>query len=281
MAIPAKVADRIRAALKRFQPILEAAKARDVNESDTVVLVTDLLQEMFGYDKYSEITSEHMIRSTFCDLAVNLDGSLAFLLEVKAIGYDLKDSHVRQAIDYAANKGCEWVCLTNGVTWRAYRVTFGKPIGFEVVVEFDLLKISPRDSKQVGLLALLSKEGWQKARIGDYHSHRQALSKFAIAAIILDDAVLGVVRRKLRHASKGLKVSIDEIRGVITSDVIKRDVIEGDQAQAAQRLVARGRRSAKRKSEGDAGQAPANSPASARGMFPGIDTEVERDADRV
>jgi hypothetical protein len=247
MAIPTKVADRIRGALKRFQPILEAAKTRDINESDTVVLVTDLLQDMFGYDKYSEITSEHMIRSTFCDLAVNLDGSLAFLIEVKAIGYELKDNHVRQAIDYAANKGCEWVCLTNGTVWRAYRVTFGKPIGYEVVVEFDLLKISGRDSSQVGLLALLSKEGWQKARIGDYHSRRQALSKFAVAAILLDDAVLAVVRRKLRRASKGLKVTADEIRSVITGDVIKREVIEGEQAQAAQRLVARSRRPPKRK----------------------------------
>jgi hypothetical protein len=37
MAVPAKVASRIAAGLKKFQPILEAAKSRDVNESDTVV----------------------------------------------------------------------------------------------------------------------------------------------------------------------------------------------------------------------------------------------------
>ena len=49
--------ERINTGLKRFQPILASAKARDVNESDTVVIVTDLLQEIFGYDKYSEITS--------------------------------------------------------------------------------------------------------------------------------------------------------------------------------------------------------------------------------
>lgn len=249
MAVPSKIADRIRVALKRFQPVLEAAKARDVNESDTVVLVTDLLHEMFGYDKYSEITSEHMIRSTFCDLAVNLDNSLAFLIEVKAIGYELKDNHVRQAIDYAANKGCEWVCLTNGIVWRAYRVTFGKPIGYETVVEIDLLSTSSRDSKQIGLLALLSKEGWRKARIGDYHSHRQALSKFAVAAAILDDSVLSVVRRKLRRASKGLKVSVDEIRSVVTADVIKREVIEGEKAEAAKRAITRAKRGARRKAE--------------------------------
>jgi predicted type IV restriction endonuclease len=113
-----KAVERITAGVKRFQPILASARSRDVNESDTVVIVADLLQEVFGYDKYAEITSEHMIRGTFCDLAVKLDGTLAFLVEVKAIGLELKDHHIKQAVDYAANQGCDWVMLTNGVIWR-------------------------------------------------------------------------------------------------------------------------------------------------------------------
>lgn len=40
-------------------------------------------------------------------LAVHVDGDLAMLLEVKAIGLDLKDQHTKQAVDYAANKGCD------------------------------------------------------------------------------------------------------------------------------------------------------------------------------
>lgn len=103
--LPKKAIERINAGLKRFHPILASAKARDVNESDTVVMVTDLLQELFGYDKYAEISSEHMIRGTFCDLAVKLDGTLALLIEVKAIGLGLKEQYVKQAVDYAANQG--------------------------------------------------------------------------------------------------------------------------------------------------------------------------------
>lgn len=60
--IPSKVESRLQNGLKRFQPVLTSAKSRDVNESDTVIIVTDILQEVFGYDKYSEITSEHAIR---------------------------------------------------------------------------------------------------------------------------------------------------------------------------------------------------------------------------
>jgi hypothetical protein len=105
-------ATRISSALKRFQPILDSARARDANESDTVIIVMDLLSEILGYDKYSEITSEHAIRGTFCDLAIKIDGGLALLIEVKAIGLELRDQHVKQATDYAANQGCEWVALT-------------------------------------------------------------------------------------------------------------------------------------------------------------------------
>src|SRR4026208_2218327 len=112
-AIPKKVVERLVAGIKRFQPILAAAKARDVGESDTVVIVTDMLAEVFGYEKYSEITSEYAIKSTFCDLATKIDGTLQTLIEVKAIGLELKDSHVKQAVDYAANQGVDWVLLTN------------------------------------------------------------------------------------------------------------------------------------------------------------------------
>ena len=66
MSIPAKVAERLAVGLKRFQPVLTSAKTRDVNESDTSMIVTDMLAEVFGYDKYHEITRELCIRGTFC-----------------------------------------------------------------------------------------------------------------------------------------------------------------------------------------------------------------------
>lgn len=259
VAIPAKATDRIRDGLKRFQPILSAAKARDVNESDTVVLVTDMLQYVFGYDKYSEITSEHMIRGTFCDLAVKISGNLAFLLEVKAIGSELKDQHVKQAIDYAANQGVEWVGLTNGSVWRVYKVGFNKPIDFEIVVEFDLLTLSHRDGDAIETLGLLAKEGWQRAHIGEYHSHKQALSKYTLSAILLSEPVLKTVRRQLRVTTPGIKADIEEIKAAIETDVIKREILEGERAANAQRQVKRATRRAKK--EKSMTTEPADGPA--------------------
>ena len=71
---PKKVQQRFTKTITKFQKVLENAKIRDLNESDTVVIITDVLSDVFGYDKYSEVTSELAIRGTFCDLAINLDG---------------------------------------------------------------------------------------------------------------------------------------------------------------------------------------------------------------
>jgi hypothetical protein len=237
--IPAKVQERIVAGIKRFQPILSAAKARDVGESDTVTIITDMLAEIFGYDKYSEITSEHAIRGTFCDLATKIDGQLSMLFEVKAIGLDLKDSHVKQAVDYAANQGTEWVVLTNGGIWRVYKVTFAKPIDHELVIEIDFIALNHKNTKDLEAMYLFCKEGWIKSVLGEFHSQKQALSKFFLSAVLLSEGVLQVIRRELKRLSPDLKVETEEIKTALVSDVLKREVTEGEQAESARRKASR------------------------------------------
>ncbi|HEX8339479.1 MAG TPA: type I restriction enzyme HsdR N-terminal domain-containing protein [Tepidisphaeraceae bacterium] len=100
-----------------------------MSEADTVTLVKDVLSAVMGYDKYTELMSEHSIRGTFCDLAVKINDKLVQLIEVKSAGTPLDDRHVKQAIDYASNQGVEWVLLTNASVWRLYQVIFAKPIG--------------------------------------------------------------------------------------------------------------------------------------------------------
>ena len=89
----------------KFQQVLSIAKDRDVNESDTVSIIKDILAEVFGYDKYLDVTSEFAVRSTYCDLAIKMDNTVEYLIEAKAIGLDLKEGHLRQAIDYGQQRG--------------------------------------------------------------------------------------------------------------------------------------------------------------------------------
>jgi hypothetical protein len=237
--VPTRIVNRLVPQLKRFQPILTAAKSRDVNESDTVILVTDVLADLFGYDKYTEITSEYAIRSTYCDLAIKIDGTLQLLIEVKAIGLDLRDGHARQAVDYAANQGVEWVVLTNGIVWKAYRVAFTKPINQSLVLELDLLSLSTRSAADWERLYLLCREGIVRSLLPEYHIHRQATSRFFLAAILLSEPGLELVRRELRRLSPGIKVQTEEINALLVQDVLKREVVEGDEAEDARRKVQR------------------------------------------
>lgn len=239
MAISRKVAERLVAGLKRFQPILSAAKARDVGESDTVTIVMDMLADVFGYDKYSEITSEFAIRGTYCDLAIKVDGALKTLIEVKAIGLDLKDQHVKQAVDYAANQGVDWVVLTNGIKWRVYHLVFAKPIEQELVVDIDFCALSPRTQTDLETLFLWCKEGWIRSVLTEFHEQRQALSRFFLGAILLTDPVLEVIRRELRRVSPDVRIETGQIKVVLAAEVIKREVMEGDKAVAAQKKIER------------------------------------------
>ncbi|MDO9530403.1 MAG: hypothetical protein Q7J27_14765 [Syntrophales bacterium] len=102
--IPKKAIDRLTKEVGKFQKILTAAKVRDINEADTLKIVTDMLSDIFGFDKYTEITSEYVIKGTYCDIAVKIDDALKYLMEVKAVGIDLKDGHLKQAINYGATR---------------------------------------------------------------------------------------------------------------------------------------------------------------------------------
>jgi hypothetical protein len=237
--VPKRVAERIVAGIKRFQPVLSDARSRDVGESDTVTVVKDMLAEVFGYDKYAELKSEYSIRGTYCDLATKIDGTLQALIEVKAIGLDLKDAHVKQAVDYAANQGVDWVLLTNGVHWRVYHVVFAKPIDHELIVDIDFCALNHRAQSDIETLYLWCKEGWQRSMLGEYRDQRQALSRFFVGAILLTEPMLSVVRRELRRLSPDVRIGLDEIADVVTNEVLKRDVVEWDKAVEAKRKISR------------------------------------------
>lgn len=238
-SIPKKVVERLVTGIKRYQPILAGAKARDVGETDTVTIVKDMLADVFGYDKYSELTSEFAIRGTYCDLAIKLDAQLATLVEVKAIGIELKESHVKQAVDYAANQGVEWVLLTNGIRWCVYHVVFTRPIQQELVVDIDFMLLNPKSDSDLELLYLWCKEGFQRSALGDFHTQKQALSRFFLGAMVLSDTVLEVVRRELRRVSPDVRIDIEQIRTVLVNEVVKREVMEGEKADEARKKISR------------------------------------------
>ena len=247
--IPKKAEARIRTGIKKYRGIIANAKDRDVNESDTVTIITDILAEICGYDKYAEITREYAIRNTYCDLAIKIEDKPIFLIEVKAIGIDLKAKHLRQALGYAANEGIEWVILTNGDHWQAHRVMFEKPIKTEIAFDFSFIETS--DIKELmDYFFLVSKEGVKKSAIDVFHEESQLTSRYMIAATLRTEPVLTAIRRQLRSVSSKIKITTDDILQTLNNQVLKREVTEGEEAIHAKKrlaLVLRSRKKSKSK----------------------------------
>ncbi|MDX1946451.1 MAG: hypothetical protein SFU86_13710 [Pirellulaceae bacterium] len=240
--MPKKVADRIASGLKRLGPIIQQQRTRDVSEADTVTLVKDLLSEVFGYDKYTEVTSEVAIRGTYCDLAVKLDDKLCELVEVKAIGLTLNDRHLKQGVDYGANQGIEWIVLTNAAVWQLHHIIFGKPIDSQLVLEVDLTTLDPKKDADIECLFPFTKEGFRKGAPAELRDLKDATSRYVFAALLLNNESVGnMIRRELRRIVD-VNVSEEEIRRILETDVIKRDALEGPEALDAANLVKRGRR---------------------------------------
>lgn len=248
MAIPKRVQERLVNGMKQFVPVLQQLRDRDVSEADTVTLVKDVLSDVFGYDKYTELTSEYAIRGTRCDLAIKLEGKLVMLIEVKAIGLGLDDKHVKQAVDYAANEGVKWVILTNGVFWRMFEVmTLDGKIDKRLIIELELLTIDYRKESNQDLMFPFTREGFSKGSHMEMRDKQEATSKYLIAALLVNnESVMQVLRRELRRV---VDVAVDEadVLRVLRDEVVKRDSLEGPLAEKAAAKVGRKETQALRK----------------------------------
>lgn len=247
--IPAKVKTRIIEGIKRFKPIVARARDKDVNESDTVAIITDILYEVFGYDKYSDITSEFAIKKTYCDLAIKIGDQPRLLLEAKAAGLNLKEQFIKQAVDYGSNSGVEWVILTNSVQWMVYRIIFGKPVIAELVYDFDFTQINTKKDADLEMIFYLTKEAISKAGksyLDEFHNHKQILNKYTISQVLLSEPVLDAIRKTVKKISADSKSTNEEIYQIISDEIIKRDVLDDEHTVAAKKLVSKALAATKR-----------------------------------
>lgn len=109
----------------------------------------------------------------------------------------------------------------------------------ELVIDIEVCALNPKTQADLEVLFLFCKEGWVKSVLGDYQLQRQALSRFFLGALVLSDSVLEVIRRELRRVSPDVRIEIDQIRTVLSAEVLKREVIDGDKASEARKKIAR------------------------------------------
>ncbi|MCL2381840.1 MAG: type I restriction enzyme HsdR N-terminal domain-containing protein [Treponema sp.] len=238
MNIPSKFTKRVHDNLKKYQEIISGLKKKDANEADTVRVVAGMLECFFGYNRFKEITSEHAIRGTYCDLAIiDARKRIRILIEVKAASSTLNDSHVKQAIDYGANAGVSWVILTNAEKWMLYKIKFGKPISKELVSEFNMLSINARSKKEFEVMYAISKDGQGKSSIDELYAANQAKSKFMVGALLNSEEVHSLIRKNIKKLYGDVKISNEEIASIMVNDIIKREILDSEESKKAKKDI--------------------------------------------
>jgi predicted type IV restriction endonuclease len=149
--------------LKKYVKIFQQAHEQSMNESETSLRVSKFCVDVLGYDIFEDMSREHAVKDRYVDYAVKVDGKVQFFIEVKQAGLALKERHIEQASNYAANAGVRWVLLTNGKNWKIYNLSFDEGIQINLVWSTDILEGDIKDC--ISKLSMLHKKNIKKVRL--------------------------------------------------------------------------------------------------------------------
>jgi len=215
--------ERMKGAIKKFSKPLTDLVARDANEGDTRLLVTDMLCEGFGFDKYSELTTEYRVKGEFADYGIRLDKDLLGFLEVKRVTTRLAAKHLRQVETYAVNEGVEWVILTSGVVWQVYHITGGLPIIVDLALEVDLLS-EETTTQKASQLYYLTKESLRRRQIDALWQAKRATSPKSLARVLCSENVVTAIRKEVKRTT-GQAVTDAEIVKLLNETVLRPECL--------------------------------------------------------
>jgi hypothetical protein len=215
-----KLDKEVRKALLDARKLIDAVAKADGNEAETRKRIDYIFQSLMGYDTFKHLSSEYAVHGAgdteHCDFAIQLNyeetSKPDFLVEIKKVNLDLAPKHLKQAVSYAINVGCEWVLLTNGKEWKLYHVTFTQPPKTKLIDSWHLMNDElPVLANKFNTICYKSiKRGrlsriWEKANVLTAHN--------ILKAIVSEDSIK-LIRRSLKKATD-VTVSPEEIVGAV------------------------------------------------------------------
>jgi hypothetical protein len=208
MLTPAKKS-KLLAALKDYKKKFLDKVVGDLDESGTRIMINFFLTEVLGFAALEEVKTEYMIKGTYSDYMIQVNGIRHFLVEVKAHSLELSDKHLRQTVNYGANEGIEWALLTNGKKFELYKILFNKPIESRKVFSIDLADTTQYKS-YLEFLQYLHKDAVIKKSLKQIWNRCEALDPINIAGILYCKESIALIK-KIIKGKYNEKVEDDEI----------------------------------------------------------------------
>jgi hypothetical protein len=208
----------IKLAVADFLPRLTASLHNQDNESDTRLLINQMLQSVLGF-RLEDIKTEQKIEGRRADYILSVNTQDVLVIEAKKIGMALRDNQVFQAATYAAYSGIKWAVLTNAMVWQLFHVSTTDRLKNELVFTIDL-KDGLDDSEAFNFY-LISKYGFARKNLLDKAWQKiSALCYDNIVAAILTDGVITRIRTTLCKIS-GCSLKDEEVRQTIEENIFQ------------------------------------------------------------
>jgi len=189
--------------VKELRPLISESREKELNEAETRRRLEKVLTELLGYDAFSDLSGELMVRGTgtdHLDYAVKLNGQLRIIIEVKPACTTLGEKHLRQVISYGMNAGVEWCLLTNSVDWKLYHIEFTKPIKPTLVLDFNILN-DCIDELYVKM-AHLTKRSILKNSLEKLWQKTEGLSPMQLFKATFTSSTINSVRKNIRKETE-------------------------------------------------------------------------------
>jgi len=128
---------------------------------------------------------------------------------------------------------------------------FGKPIEKTLVFEIDVLTCDCKDEDIISCFGSLSSEGYSKDTLTELLNEKQISSKYAIAAVLRTDRMVEAIRKEVRRLS-GIRLESEYLSSLLESEIVKRELIDSEEAGAAATYVKKLQKAAAREKVDDA-----------------------------
>lgn len=88
-------------------------------------------------------------------------------------------------------------------------------------------------------LFLLCREGLTTDAMNAFHNYAKLFNQYTVAQAVLSDTVLNATRKEIRRLFPEIKVEADQLRDMLANDVLKRDVVDSENAREAAGTIKR------------------------------------------
>lgn len=210
-------ANKMRAAIREARRSIEDVQKSDGNEAETRRRVERLFETVMGYDPFTHLSREYAVHGVgdteHMDFAIKLNpDQISIVVELKRVNVDLAPKHLKQAMRYAVDLGCEWVLLTNGRQWELYHIEFGQPPETRLVKAWNLIQ------DDIAMLEksfdLISLRSLKKDFLSELWETQNALTPECLLAEILSEDSLRKYKNSIRRKT-GASVHPEDIVAAI------------------------------------------------------------------